>query len=347
MSRIALYRKYRPAKFSDVRGQKQVTDILLASLKNNTTSHAYLFSGPRGTGKTSIARIFARELGCEQEDLYEIDGASNRGIDEIRALKENVGTLPFKSAVKVYVIDEVHMLTKDAFNALLKTLEEPPEYVVFMLATTELHKVPDTIVSRCQSFIFKRAGEKVLKTLVSDIAKAEKISLDDEAAALIAFLGEGSFRDTIGALDQVSVLSGKGKITRDAVAEITGSPSKELLHNFIESILEGSLDRALGEVRSASQKNMNMKVYARLILKHMRYAMLLSLAHDMKDSVCDEVGADECEYLEKLGAHQNADIIPRAIKELIVAYGDIGYAYIPELPLELALVNIIGGKQES
>ncbi|MAZ40838.1 hypothetical protein CL654_01870 [bacterium] len=174
MEQVALYRKYRPQSLNDVLGQDHIVEALKHSLKNKSISHAYLFSGPRGTGKTSIARILARELKTSPEDLYEIDGASNRGIDEIRSLKEGVATLPFASPYKVYVIDEVHMLTKEAFNALLKTLEEPPSYVVFILATTELHKVPDTIVSRCQSFIFKKPTEKILKKNYREYRQSRK-----------------------------------------------------------------------------------------------------------------------------------------------------------------------------
>src|SRR3990167_6614668 len=191
MNELVLYRKYRPQGWKDVRGQEQIVSALTAAAQASTPAHAYLFAGSRGTGKTSVARIFAREIGCAPEDLYEIDGASNRGIDDVRELREGVKSLPFRSPFKVYIIDEVHMLTKEAFNALLKTLEEPPKHVVFVLATTELGKLPDTIVSRCQHFTFKKPSQKILKESVLDITKKEGYTMDASSADLLATLGDG------------------------------------------------------------------------------------------------------------------------------------------------------------
>ena len=171
MNEIVLYRKYRPQSFKDVLGQENIVKVLEGSVALGNISHAYLFAGSRGTGKTSIARIFAKAIGCSDNDLYEIDAASNRGIDDIRELREAVNTLPFESTYKVYIIDEAHMLTKEAFNALLKTLEEPPKHAVFILATTEIDKLPETIVSRCQVFTFKKPSQKILKELVLNLAK--------------------------------------------------------------------------------------------------------------------------------------------------------------------------------
>ncbi|MFA5841932.1 MAG: AAA family ATPase, partial [Candidatus Paceibacterota bacterium] len=172
---VAFYRKYRPDTFGKVLGQDHIVSVLKSAVESGSTVHAYLFAGSRGTGKTSVARILSRELGTSENDLYEIDAASNRGIDDVRALKEAVQALPFESRYKVYIVDEVHMLTKEAFNALLKTLEEPPKHVVFILATTELGKLPETIISRCQVFNFRKPSEQVLKDLVLDIAQAEGV----------------------------------------------------------------------------------------------------------------------------------------------------------------------------
>ena len=208
MSEVALYRKYRPEKFTEVLGQEHIIGVLEGALKEDSISHAYLFAGSRGTGKTSIARILARETGCSDKDLYEIDAASNRGIDDIRELRESVHTLPFESPYKVYIIDEVHMLTKEAFNALLKTLEEPPKHVIFILATTEFEKLPETIVSRCQSFSFKKPSTPVLKEMVVKVAKKEGYVLEQASADLIAILSEGSFRDAQGIL-QKTIASSK------------------------------------------------------------------------------------------------------------------------------------------
>ena len=190
-SALALYRKYRPASFAEVRDQEHIVSVLEGAIKKKQIPHALLFAGSRGTGKTTLARIFAREIGTSEIDLYEIDAASNRGIDDIRELKEAVHTLPYESARKVYIIDEVHMLTKEAFNALLKTLEEPPAHVVFILATTEEDKLLDTIKSRCQVFRFRAPSRGVLAKTVIDVAKKEGFKLKLEAADLIGVEADG------------------------------------------------------------------------------------------------------------------------------------------------------------
>src|SRR3989344_5317631 len=207
---MALYRKYRPQSFKEVLGQDHVVKVLEGALKQGNIAHAYLFAGSRGTGKTSVARILAKEAGCTDKDLYEIDAASNRGIDDIRELREAVSVLPFESSYKVYIVDEVHMLTKEAFNALLKTLEEPPPHVLFMLATTEIDKLPETIISRCQVFTFKKPSAAILKEMVVRIAKKEGFALEPASADLIALLSEGSFRDAQGILQKV-ISSSKDK----------------------------------------------------------------------------------------------------------------------------------------
>src|SRR3990167_1443531 len=177
-SHQVLYRKYRPVSFGEVLGQEMVVASLQDTISTSRISHAYLFAGSRGTGKTSVARIFAREIGTSENDTIEIDAASNRGIDDVRALREGVSALPFDSKYKVYIIDEVHMLTKEAFNALLKTLEEPPRHVIFILATTESHKIPETILSRCQVFAFHTPSDEEVREVISRVAKSEKLHLD-------------------------------------------------------------------------------------------------------------------------------------------------------------------------
>ncbi len=266
MSDVVFYRKYRPTNFSEVLGQEHITEVLKSAINNDQVSHAYLFSGPRGTGKTSVARILASELKVSGNDLYEIDGASNRGIDEIRELREAVKTLPFDSNFKVYVIDEVHMLTRDAFNALLKTLEEPPLHVIFILATTELHKVPDTIISRCQSFAFKKPTTKTLIGALSGIAKKEKANISDDALSLISFLGEGSFRDAEGTLEQVMTIAGKKKIDRELVEQIAGAPSLSLVKDFISSAISGNVKEGLSAVHTSSSQNNDMKIFLGLVM---------------------------------------------------------------------------------
>jgi DNA polymerase-3 subunit gamma/tau len=233
----ALYRTYRPASWSEVRGQESIVAALKAVISAQNPAHAYLFSGGRGTGKTTVARIFARELGCVPEDMYEIDAASNRGIDDIRELREAVRTLPFSSPYKVYIIDEVHMLTKDSFNALLKTLEEPPAHVIFILATTEPHKLLDTVVSRCQVFAFKKPGIETLSDIVRDVAKKEGYDLDASSAGLIALLGDGSFRDTLGMLQKVIGASADKKLTRKEVEAITGAPQSRITADTLRAFI--------------------------------------------------------------------------------------------------------------
>lgn len=244
----ALYRKYRPKSLKEVIGQEKVTDILENSIKNKTFSHAYLFTGPRGTGKTSVARIFAHEINdfsYEIEDNYvdiiEIDAASNTGVDNIRDLKERASVAPTKGQYKVYIIDEVHMLSKSAFNALLKILEEPPKHVIFLLATTDIQKVPITITSRVQKLVFSLASKDIMTAYLKNICEKEKINIEEEALSIIVNRGGGSFRDSLSLLDQISNLS-KDKITKELVEKSLGLPQDELIKNLLISYNEGNLE---------------------------------------------------------------------------------------------------------
>ena len=255
--KVALYRKYRPQKLDDLVGQPQVTDILSLSLKKGIISHAYLFSGPRGTGKTSAARILAHEFnGIPYSenlnlDIVEIDAASNRRIEDIRDLREVIKLAPTKLKYKVYIIDEVHMLTNESFNALLKTLEEPPEHAIFILATTDLHKVPPTILSRTQKFTFKLLPNKELTDHLNNIAKKEGIDITDGALSLVADLGGGSVRDALSILDQLKSMS--EKITEDSLRDIVGMPSADL---------QKQIDQALKNYDSASLLNLTSQMIA-------------------------------------------------------------------------------------
>ena len=240
----ALYRKYRPLKLADIVGQPQVVDILKNAIKTGKFSHAYLFTGPRGCGKTSVARIFAHEVNkfdYKLEDSYidilEIDGASNRGIDNIRELREKAAIAPSEGKYKVYIIDEVHMLTKEAFNALLKTLEEPPAHVIFLMATTDLNRVPVTILSRSQVLHFKLTDPETMVKHLAKIAEAEAIQIEDDALRLLARRGGGSFRDTISLLDQISIMfdGKKTKISAEQVVSALGLPRDNVLENILKS----------------------------------------------------------------------------------------------------------------
>ncbi|MBR2766562.1 DNA polymerase III subunit gamma/tau [Candidatus Saccharibacteria bacterium] len=241
----SLYRRYRPTKLTEVIGQEQVTKPLNNSLKNGKISHAYLFVGPRGCGKTSVARILAHEVnGFKYEieddyvDIIEIDGASNRGIDNIRELREKVMIAPTSGKYKIYIIDEVHMLTKEAFNALLKTLEEPPKHAIFIMATTDAYKVPVTITSRAQVYTFKLASFDVMFDFLKNVAKKEKIKITDEALEIIVKRGGGSFRDTLSLLDQLSTLS-NDEITADMVVKAMGLPQDEKIAELLDVYTDG------------------------------------------------------------------------------------------------------------
>lgn len=252
MSR-ALYRKYRSKNLSEVVGQHHITDILSRSLKDDKIAHAYLFTGPRGVGKTSIARILAHEINglayTEEEshlDIIEIDAASNNGVEDIRDLRERVQLAPISAKKKVYIIDEVHMLSKAAFNALLKTLEEPPEHIVFILATTDADKLPDTIISRTQRFTFRTIPTAEVAEHLGWIAKQEGFTVEPEALELIARHGEGSFRDSIGLLDQLrSAADKKSGITKALVETFLGLPPQELVHQLIEAYETHDLERII------------------------------------------------------------------------------------------------------
>lgn len=239
----ALYRKYRPKTLKEVVGQPQVTNVLAKSLKQGRISHAYLFVGPRGTGKTSVARILAHEInGFKYEieddyvDIIEIDGASNRGIDNIRELREKALIAPTSGKYKVYIIDEVHMLTKEAFNALLKILEEPPKHVVFIMATTDAYKVPVTITSRAQVYTFELSDQKTMFDYLKSLADKEKIKIDDDALEIIVKRGGGSFRDSLSLLDQISTLSDE-KITKELVISAMGLPEDEKIKALLNEYL--------------------------------------------------------------------------------------------------------------
>jgi len=342
MHDLALYRKYRPKKFSEVLGQDHIVKILESSIPNNKVSHAYLFVGSRGTGKTSVARIFAKDIGVSVNDMYEIDAASNRGIEDIKTLRDGARVLPFDSKYKVYIIDEVHMLSKDAWGALLKTLEEPPAHVIFILATTEFHKVPETIVSRCQVFTFKKASDVILRNMVQMVAKKEGYELDNGSAELLAILGDGSFRDALSELQKILNFSKTKKVSREDVEKITGAPKTTLVNDFISAIAEKNLEKGITTVRIASEMNLDMKLYFKLIIQKLRMAIILRYAPKLEKEMAGDLGEEDLKFLKGLVQDDKEGLLrSKALSILLEAYNDIDRAFVSELPLELALVKIL------
>lgn len=341
MTETALYRKYRPHKFKEVLGQDHIVKVLESSIENGNIAHAYIFAGSRGTGKTSVARIFAKEIGTSQNDISEIDAASNTGVDDIRALNESVSTLPFESIYKVYILDEAHMLSKSAWNALLKTIEEPPKHVIFILATTEENKIPETIVSRCQSFSFKKPTQNILRDVVIAIAKKEGFSLETSSADLIALLGDGSFRDAQSILQKVMGASKDKKISPEEVEIVTGAPKTELVNDFIRAIDENKLELGLKAVSKATEANIDMLLYFKLVLHKMRMILLLRNLKSSEGKLQNEMTDTDLKFLKGIAEEKPSKINSDTLLTLLSYYDMVARAYIPELPLELVLTKLI------
>lgn len=304
---LALYRKYRPSHFDDVVGQEQAVTLLSSAIKQKKISHAYLFCGGRGTGKTTVARIFARDIGCNPEDIIEIDAASNRGIDEIRELREAVRTAPFSSPYKVYIIDEAHMLTKEAANALLKTLEEPPSHVVFILATTDPDKLPQTIISRCQKVIFKQPDIATLAERLLYVIKGEVREMEKESAELIARHGKGSYRDALGILEQIITTSGK-KIKHEDVMRTLGTPDQEVMLKLLEALCQKNGKAIMEQIFTLRSSASALRTYDELI-ELVREGLLIRIGESTENK--GELGRIATAYPLSIGSKMVLELLEK------------------------------------
>ncbi len=337
----SLYRKYRPQSFAEVRDQEHIIRVLDGALTKGEIPHALLFCGTRGTGKTTTARLFARALGTNDLDLYEIDAASNRGIDDVRELREAVHTVPYESKYKVYIIDEVHMLTKDAFNALLKTLEEPPAHVIFILATTEEDKVLDTIKSRCQVFRFRSPSRAVLAATVTDVARKEGFALAPDAADLIAIAADGSFRDALGITQKVILASGDTIGSADEVAAIIGAPRVALLTRLLTALDERDTAEALAVIADASAAHVDMGMFVRLFLEQLRAVLLLRHLPAQAETILGAFGEAARTTITTIASRGAASTLnSHVLLRFLSAAEQLARSPLPTLPLEIAIVDV-------
>jgi DNA polymerase-3 subunit gamma/tau len=357
MTYIVLARKWRPMVFEDVIGQEHISHILMNALKNQRVAQAYIFSGPRGVGKTTTARLLAKAVNCENQpainpcnkcancksiteghslDVIEIDGASNRGIDEIRNLRENIRFAPAAARYKIYIIDEVHMLTKEAFNALLKTLEEPPSHAIFIFATTEIHKVPLTILSRCQRFDFKRIALTKIVALLKKIVQAEKISIEDEALLLISRKAEGSMRDAESILDQMISIGGE-KLSAEQVRESLGLIDQEIYFQFTELLLNKDSSKILEYAAKIFNSGHDLIDFLHGLQEHFRNLLLTAALKETK--LLDVSDHYKAKYDSDAKQFKVKDLI-HYLQILIDAEQQLKYSVFPELELEMLLLKL-------
>lgn len=357
---MSFYRKHRPQKFKDIVGQEHVKKTILSALKRNKVSHAYIFAGPRGTGKTSTARLLAKALNCTNKnsepcnrcasckehlaqkslDLLEIDAASNRGIDDIRDLREKIKFAPNSSQYKVFIIDEVHMLTGEAFNAFLKTLEEPPSHAVFILATTEPHKVPATILSRCQRFDFHPLSISEIVKELKRISKIEKINFEEDALKMIAATSGGGMRDAISILDQLS--SSGRKVSKDEVQKILGAVPERAVIYLFDSILGNNLKLGMEIISSIEEKGYNMENFRDNFIAFMQRILVYKASSDEK-GLKENYSKESFEKIKKQATGISFERLIKAIKS-ISEYSLIENDNLPSLGFEMALVELIEGK---
>lgn len=364
MTHLALYRKYRPQTFDKVVGQEHITKTLENQIKNNKISHAYLFCGTRGTGKTSVAKIFARAMNCEHPvngspcgecevckqlvqvnnmDIMEIDAASNNRVDEIRDLREKVKYPPVYGKYKVYIVDEVHMLTDSAFNALLKTLEEPPAHCVFILATTEVQKLPATILSRCMRFDFKLIEQATLEQMLRDVFVDSGITYEDDAVSFIAKEGNGSARDSLSIADMCVSFS-NGNVTYDSVLKVLGVNDDAKLGELVQYIIDDNSGAYLEEIDTLTKNGKSLSMLARDMSIYFRNLMVVKNCKNYKELVIMRKDV-EAKMLEQAQSLTNDDITS-CLAEFGQVELNLKYSVRPQLLLEVAGLKCMQSKKK-
>ena len=364
MANIVLYRKYRPSTFKEVVGQEHIIQTLMNAVNNDLLAHSYLFSGPKGSGKTTIARLLAKRINCENPqngepcnkcpaceeinagraiDLIEIDAASNRGIDDVRELKEGIRFAPSKLKYKVFIIDESHQLSRDAANALLKILEEPPHFAVFMLATTEAHKMIPTISSRCQRFDFRKLSAQEIIKKLEKIVKSEKLKIDKDALELIAMNSDGAMRNAEVLLDQVISFSHENeKITAEDIKQLLGIVDISLISEFVGKLFEGKNGETIEFLHEILEKGMDPQELVKAMIDYLRIFLLFKISPDLKNPLFDNLTKELKEDLAKQAEDIQENDIRKAIRIFLEAQNKVRYSSILQLPIELAVLEISG-----
>lgn len=365
MSYTALYRKFRPQEFEDVKGQDHIVTTLKNQIKADRIGHAYLFCGTRGTGKTTIAKIFAKAVNCEHPvdgspcgvcpackaiaegtsmNVIEIDAASNNGVDNIRQIREEVEYRPTEGKYKVYIIDEVHMLSIGAFNALLKTLEEPPSYVIFILATTEAHKIPITILSRCQRYDFRRISIDTITARLTELMEAEKVTVEEKALRYVAKAADGSMRDALSLLDQCIAFYLGQELTYDKVLETLGAVDTEVFSRLLRQILDKDITGAIGTVDEMVIEGRELGQFVTDFTWYLRNLMLVQNSDDMEDVL--DISAENLALLKEEAQMVEVDILMRYIRIFSELSSQIKYAAQKRILIEIAVIKLCKPEME-